>query len=283
MKKSFIFLLFAACQSVSFGANFINFAKIEFSNIPAGKFLMGSCKATKQELFLGTSNCDGPDGESRERERPQHLVKLNGFQIGKYEVTLIEFKKFIIAENRLDIADYDFVRYNSKGDLAPVVYITWNDAVSFINWLNKNKPSSDTGVYRLPSEAEWEYAARGRTKTPYSFGDSISGKDANYGVSPWLAGFHHVRVGSYPANAYGVHDMHGNVWEWVADSWNDNYEGAPTTNEPWVDTDVVEKVMRGGCWGDEKKDIRVTSRNKGIKTYRNLSVGFRVVRDTSKK
>lgn len=137
---------------------------IAMTDIPAGSFLMGSCgsssEETKKRAFLGqaprTENCENPDANLRSEETPQHRVNIRNFQMSKTEVSLGQFKQFIAAVKRDDLLTDEFIRRNDKGDDAPVVRVSWQDTQDFIAWLNK----ADKGGYRLPSEAEWEYACR---------------------------------------------------------------------------------------------------------------------------
>jgi len=148
---------------------------------------------------------------------------------------------------------------------------TWEDAQAYTAWL-----SQETGAeYRLPSEAEWEYACRAGTSTRYIFGDEIAEDQANFGgqISKTTV------VGSYRANAWGLYDVHGNVCEWTADLWHDNYEDAPQDGSPWADKAKDEViVIRGGCWSDYKRTVRSAVRGKQPATHRTNFVGVRVAR-----
>jgi formylglycine-generating enzyme required for sulfatase activity len=143
--------------------------------------------------------------------------------------------------------------------------------------------------YRLPSEAEWEYAARAGTATRYAFGDEITGKKANFGGAVGTT----TEVGAYPANAWGLHDMHGNVWEWVEDIWHGSYRGAPTDDAAWTNGEgknsprgrVIRdgswgngRVIRGGSWGNSPRIPRAANRNWYAPDIRSNVLGFRVAR-----
>ena len=199
---------------------------MEFVWIPAGRFLMGSPKNE-----AGRDNDEGPRHE---------VVFTEGFWMGKYPVTQAEWQK-IMGENPSHF----------KGERRPVEMVSWNDCQEFLKKLNANPPQSplnqggQRGVFRLPSEAEWEYACRAGTQTAYSFGDD----PARLGDYAWYwknSGEKTHPVGEKLPNAWGLHDMHGNVWEWCADSWHDNYNGAPTDGSAWERGDADLRVLRGG-------------------------------------
>ena len=177
--------------------------------IPAGEFMMGS-----------TEDEEG----GHEDEQPRHRVTIGRrFAIGRYPVTFAEYDRFCEAMGREKPNDQGWGR-----ERRPVINVSWQDAQAYIAWL-----SQETGrTYRLPSEAEWEYACRAGTTSRYTFGDAITSDDANYAD---LALGRTSEVGAYPANEWGLHDMHGNVWEWVEDDWHENYRGAPTDGSAWKD------------------------------------------------
>ena len=210
--------------------------------IPAGEFLMGS------EV--------GDDDE-----KPVHRVNIGAFKIGKYEITQRQW--FIIMGNRPGIF---------KGDDRPIENVSWFDAVDFCKELSKITGKS----YRLPTEAEWEYAARGGTTTEYSFGDDKS----MLGEYAWFDGNSENEthpVGQKKPNPFGLYDMHGNVWEWVEDHSHKNYVGAPTDGSAWLtDDDRAARVLRGGSWLFNNY-LRSANRINLVPGNRNLNIGFRVV------
>ncbi len=221
---------------------------MEFVLIPAGEFNMGS-----------PSNEVGIDNE----ESPVHRVKIaNGFYIGKYEVTQKQWRK--VMENNPS---------NFKGDNLPVEQVSWNDAQDFIKKLNEKEGANK---YRLPSEAEWEYAARAGTKTSYSFGDDES-KLGDYAWYDANSGSKTHDVGQKKPNPWGLYDMHGNVWEWVQDSYYSNYNGAPTDGSAW-EGDVSDRVRRGGSWNFNTWGCRSAFRDDFAPAYRYFNLGFRLVR-----
>ena len=264
---------------------FKNFIGTTFTDVPAGEFMMGSCKQSKEEEFLGTSKCKHPEVKASPREQPRRAVSVQRFQLGKYEVTLGEFKKYIVA-NPGFFADsnlkFSFMNSNRHGDSVPVVFVSWRDAQNFIDWLNRNKPASDKGRYRLPSEAEWEYAARAGAETAYAFGDRITPAMANFD-RPWANGeMNPVPVGSYKPNRFGIHDMHGGAWEWVQDCWHPSYAGAPSDGSAWEDGSCDERVLRGGAWSSSTEriaELRSATRTPDNEHSLDKTTGFRLVRE----
>ena len=227
--------------------------------VPAGSFTMGP----------------PADEEGRgSNEGPQHQVTISqSFAVGKYEVTRGQFEAFVDA-TRHDAGSARLDPGFTQTDAHPVVSVSWNDAKAYVNWL-----SARTGQnYRLLSEAEWEYVARAGTTTTYHFGNTISSNQANYRPSEGT-----VEVGSYPANAFGLHDVHGNVWEWVEDCWHNDYMGAPTDSSAWVsdcddDDDEDLRVLRGGSWISGTWNLRSANRGGNDARHRFNYNGFRIAR-----
>ena len=242
--------------------------------VPSGSFMMGS-------------PADEPNRE--DNEGPQHRVTISKpFAVGKYGVTRGQFTAFVDATgydagNSCWIWDGSQWREGSnnwrnpgftQSDTHPVVCVSWNDAKAYIDWLSKKTGQN----YRLLSEAEWEYVARAGTTTPYHFGDIIFPSQANYGGNNSGT----VEVGSYPANAFGLHDVHGNVWEWVEDCWHDNYNGAPSDGSAWIndchDDGKDRRVLRGGSWNYVPWVLRSAVRGWGDARDRVNYGGFRIAR-----
>ena len=221
---------------------------MKFVFIPAGEFDMGAPAGEK----------DRDDDEG-----PVHHVKIsNAFYMGKYEVTQKQWRD-VMGKNPS----------NFIGDNRPVVYISWNDAQGFIKKLNEKE---GLNKYRLPSDAEWEYAARAETTTRYSFGDD----ESKFGEYEWYAinfGDPH-EVGQKKPNPWGLYDMHSNVWEWVQDSWHSNYDGAPADGSAW-EGDGSSRVLRGGCWGSSPGDCRSAVRMGYEADVLSFGCGFRLLRD----
>ena len=236
----------------------------EMVSIPAGTFTMG-CKD-------GRDNVEGVDKcESATAEQPTHKVSINAFQMGKTEVTFAEWD-VCVADGvcpKIDNQDAGWGRGNR-----PVINVSWDDAQTYIAWLNKR-----TGKhYRLPTEAEWEYAARGgRNDTAYSWGYAIGKNNANCDNDYCKDAFEHTApVGSFAANPYGLYDMHGNVWEWCQDKYHDTYQGAPTDGSAWESGDDG-RVLRGGSWFNNPLWLRSAYRNYGTPANRDNNIGFRLV------
>jgi len=228
--------------------------------VPAGEFLMGS-----------------PDWEegSYEDERPQHRVAIaRRFAIGRLPVTFDEYDWFCEATGHREAYDPGW----GRGRRQPVVEVSWDDAQAYLAWL-----SQETGqAYRLPSEAEWEYACRAGTTTRFSVGDTITTEDANYRDS---GSGRTSEVGIFPSNPWGLHDMHGNVLEWVEDDWHQNYQGAPRDGSAWKDKgpyqDLREHVLRGGSWYGLSTNCRSAFRVKHATYVTANYIGFRVARTLS--
>ena|SRR5438067_11854974 len=230
--------------------------------IPSGGFTMGS---PADELYRGPER--------------QHRVSISGFALGKYEVTFAQWDACVADGGCGGVKpdDQGWGRGNS-----PVIGVNWHDAKAYVEWLSRK-----TGKhYRLPSESEWEYAARAGTQTPFAFGKTITAEQANfdgstgYGTGP--AGKNRQRttaVGSFPPNRFGLHDMHGNVWEWTEDCWTDEYAAdAPVNGSPHLTANCGGRVLRGGSWEDYPGDIRAAARVGSSAEEPSWSDGFRVAR-----
>ena len=226
----------------------------------------------------GTFEMGAPPHETgrEEDEGPVHQVKIGErFAVGVYEVT---FDEWDACEGCVGYRPDDEGLGRSR---LPVINVDWDDAQSYVAWL-----SGKTGKeYRLLSESEWEYVARAGTTTPFHTGGTISTDQANYNgdyvYGPGRRGqFRHrtIPVGSFPANRFGLHDVHGNVWEWVEDCWNGSYEGAPDDGSAWLTGDCSLRVLRGGSWGDQPWIMRSAFRYRETGTLRINLVGFRVAR-----
>lgn len=232
-----------------------NCLTLEMVKIPGGSFLMGST--------------DGNDDE-----KPQHEVTIKSFYMGKYPVTQEQWRA-IANRSELKIKqdlDPNPARFKDKpdSDRRPVERVRWLQAIEFCRRLSKLTRRD----YRLPSEAEWEYACRAGTTTAYSFGDNINKELANYGGNIGET----TSVGKYPANQFGLYDMHGNVCEWCADYWHDNYENAPTDGRAWLAENSgrgSRKILRGGSWVHDPKNCRSACRSEDF--GRSFDRGFRVV------
>ncbi len=227
--------------------------------IPPGSFRMG--------CLSDDDDCAGDEKPVREVRIPQP------FALSKHEVTFGEWEACVASGgcNGYRPGDADWGRGRR-----PVIKVSWRDAKAYASWL-----SEETGErYRLPSESEWEYAARAGAVTKYSWGNEISRNRANCeGCGSRWDNDRTVPVGSFAANAFGLHDMHGNVQEWVEDCWNDSYDGAPTGGEPWTSGDCSKLVVRGGSWANTPRRLRSAERTRDAPSVRShVNVGFRVAR-----
>ncbi|MBW4653295.1 MAG: SUMF1/EgtB/PvdO family nonheme iron enzyme [Kaiparowitsia implicata GSE-PSE-MK54-09C] len=233
-------------------------------SIPGGRFLMGA-----------------PESEegSFEMERPQHLVTVPSFFMGKYAVTQAQWSA--VAALPQVARDLDANPSRFKGANRPIEQVSWDDAMEFCERL-----SQKTGKpYRLPSEAEWEYACRAGTTTPFHFGETITTELANYdgnqtyGDAPTGAYRRQTTdVGTFSANAFGLYDMHGNVWEWCLDHWHDIYSDAPTDGSPWLSSNENSaRLLRGGSWSNSPRFCRSAVRFRSARDYWDVNLGFRVV------
>ena len=223
--------------------------------VPAGSFLMGS---------------PGTDANREAYEGPQHKVTLaKPFAVGKFEVTWRQFKAFV------DETGYDAGNYgeNAKIGTEPAVNISAVDAGAYAEWLSY-KTSQE---YRLLTEAEWEYAARAGTTTPYPFPSFAINKHAN--IEGTADGFEYqAPVGSFPSNKFGLHDMNGNVWEWIQDCWNDTYANAPADGSAWLTGNCNRRVRRGGSWSKIPAYARSAGRDWATPAARSYVNGLRVAR-----
>lgn len=229
---SAVWLLAGLFSAASHAASYTNSIGMKFTNIPAGSFYMGSCKLSAAAKAAACPSGTSAHSDASDDETPQHKVHISkAFQMGVYEVTLGQFKQFIDA-GREDLLRDVFMEDNSQGDSAAVTTVTWNDAQAFIHWLNKKEGGSR---YRLPTEAEWEYAARAGTTTRYSWENSKSqaGNYAWYDKNSKDVGVQYARaVGTKKPNPWGLYDMHSNVWEWVQDWYGENSYRNNATNDP---------------------------------------------------
>ena len=199
--------------------------------IPGGTFMMGS-----------------PESESDrfEHEGPQHKVTVPSFWMSQFLITQAQWQ----AVAALPIVKCQLQQFPShfKGDQLPVEQVSWEEAVEFCDRISQHTNRH----YRLPTEAEWEYACRAGTKTAFYFGPTITKNLANHNSTRG----HTTKVGQYPPNAFGLYDMHGNVWEWCQDDWHDSYEGAPTDGRVWLIGKEATKILRGGSWSDSPRYCR---------------------------
>ncbi len=230
--------------------------------IPAGWFMMGSPE-------------DEPERD--EDEGPQHeVIFKQGFWLFDTACTQALWQA-VMGENPS--------HFKGERNL-PVERVSWNDVQTFLSRINERIPGLEL---TLPSEAQWEYACRAETTTPFSFGDNITPKQVNYdGNLPYIGGAKGeyrektVPVATLPSNPWGFYEMHGNVWEWCADEWHDSYQGAPNDDRAWMTAesrpDGVRRVVRGGSWNDNARNARSAFRYWGPPDVRYDALGFRCSR-----
>ena len=230
---------------------------LETVSIPGGSFLMGSPREEEGRY---------------ESESPQHRVEVSPFFMGKFPITQSQYQA-VMGENPSN--------FKENGAYRPVENVSWEGAIAFCQKLSQKTKRT----YRLPSEAEREYACRAKTTTPFHFGETIATNianyDDNYVYSKAPKGEYRegtTPVGQFPPNAFGLFDMHGNVWEWCADHWHSNYQGAPTNGNAWIaggDSDY--RLLRGGSWNDDPRNCRSAYRGWYTPDCCIRVVGFRVV------
>jgi len=246
----------------------------EMVQIPAGTFQMGSNEYGSEE--------------------PVHTVSVKSFALGKYEVTRGEFRKFVEATSYKTEAEkgdgcYSWTGSEWKRDSSlnwknvgftqdykhPVVCVSWNDAKAYVEWL-----SEQTGKdYRLPSEAQWEYACRAGTTTKYWWGNEIGKNNTNCdGCGSQWDNKQTAPVGSFKPNPFGLYDVHGNVWEWLEDKWHSDYSGAPSDGSAWVSGDSNSHLLRGGSWSSDDNYLRCANRGRYDTASRFNNWGFRLSR-----
>ncbi|MDJ0517348.1 MAG: SUMF1/EgtB/PvdO family nonheme iron enzyme [Trichodesmium sp. MO_231.B1] len=228
---------------------------LEMVAIPGGKFVMGSPESEERRFSV---------------ESPQHQVTLQPFYMSKYPITQKQY-----------LAVMDKNPSHFKGRNRPVETVTWYNATEFCQKLSQKT----TKIYQLPSESQWEYACRAGTTTPFYFGETITSELVNYNGHYTYRDAPQGRyreqttnVGSFPPNAFGLYDLHGNVWEWCQDIWHDNYEDAPTDGSAWEDRDTDSSPLRGGSWYDHPDLCRSAVRvNYFGRVFRYNYFGFRIV------
>jgi formylglycine-generating enzyme required for sulfatase activity len=232
--------------------------------IPGSSFTMGSPE-------------DEP--EHNDREAPQHDVTVAQFFMGRYPITQAQWR--VVAAMPQVNRELEPEPSNFRGDNRPVEQVSWYDAVEFCDRLKKHTGRS----YRLPTEAEWEYACRAGTTTPFHFGKTfttdVANYDGNYTYADGSRGEYREETTPVDhfdiANAFGLCDMHGNVYEWCQDHWHENYEGAPNDGSAWLTNDEnASRVIRGGSWNTSPRNCRSAYRNDDAPDFRYFNLGFRV-------
>lgn len=259
--------------------------------IPAGNFTMGSSAAEKSWAVS-----HGATPGSVSDEAPQHNVSLRSFAIGKYDVTRREYAAFVRDTGyRSGDGCYDNGNPNSprrdgaswespgfkQTDNDPVICVSWDDARAYVSWLNskvrRSSSTSGDGPYRLPTESEWEYAARAGTTTRFWWGDDDAAAAAHAWYKENSGGQTHP-VGMKPANRFGLHDMAGNVWQWTEDCYAESYAGAPSDGSAAEKGNACLRVDRGGSWYYPAWLLRPATRERNPADYRDKVMGFRVAK-----
>jgi formylglycine-generating enzyme required for sulfatase activity len=220
--------------------------------IPAGSFVMGTPDSTRS----------APNDSSNDKEKPARTLQMKSFSLGKYEVTQAEWVA-LMGENPSE----------NEGQNFPVDHVSWEMAQSFVEKLSKLTGKK----YRLPSEAEWEYAARAGTSKEYYDSDEIASLDAYAWFGANSDKEAHA-VGLKKPNRFGLYDMHGNVWEWTQDCWNPDYKGAPETQAAWEEGNCESRVNRGGSWFNVARMLRSAFRSRFATTLKSPYFGLRVAR-----
>ncbi len=232
--------------------------------VPAGSFMMGSPASE-----WGRFNNEGPQ---------RRVTIAEPFAVGVYEVTFREWDA-CVSEGGCNGYRPDGLGWGRGG--RPVINVSWDDARAYVKWLSQRTEKH----YRLLSASEWEYVARAGTTGPFHTGSTISSDQANYDSSYTYGSGQKgryrgqtVQVGTFAPNAFGLHEVHGNVWEWTQDCWNDSYTGAPTDSRTWETGECERRVLRGGSWGDVPWLLRSADRGKNDSSIRDLKIGFRIAR-----
>jgi formylglycine-generating enzyme required for sulfatase activity len=248
-------------------------------------------------ILGGTFQMGSPEDEVDrfDDEGPQHSVTVPSFFMSEYPIVKAHW--WVVSQmpqikSNLEASPSHF----SKGTDEPVESVSWEEAVEFGARLSRHSGRT----YRLPSEAEWEYACRAGTTTPFHCGETITTDLANYRGTDdedleWSGSYGRGPKGIYREkttpidtfshNAFGLYDMHGNVWEWCEDHWHDNYQGAPTDGSAWIDLNAeknAERVMRGGSWIYSPRFCRSATRYFNTSDFRDYLIGFRVVCEISR-
>ena len=234
--------------------------KLEMVLIPDGHFIMGASDAIEKN------------------ENPPHKVFIQPFFLGKHQVTQAQWKAVSLRSKISCELNPDPSHF--KGDNRPVENITWYEAVEFCQRLSKYAGHK----YRLPTEAEWEYACRAGTNTLFNCGETLVSELANFLSSQSYKTLEKgkyvgktTNVMNFPSNAFGLYDMHGNIREWCFDCWHDNYQGAPSDGKAWVrNGNNLFKVLRGGSWSLMMEDCRSSNRHKDLPSSKSNNSGFRI-------
>ena len=230
----------------------------EFQSVVGGEFIMGS----EDGIYYASAD-----------EQPMHRVKVKAFDLARYETTVNEYYGYAASTGRKIPLDDSW-----RQDRRPMVYVSWNEARHYSNWLSAVLAKRCS----LPTEAQWEYAARANTSSAWQWADNEAQAEAHAGEFAWFmhnSGGMRQTVGTRLPNAFGVYDMSGNVWEWVEDCWHENYRNAPVDGGAWLERDggnCSARVLRGGAWYDFPGSLRSALRDSAGPDGRENGIGFRV-------
>ena len=260
-----------------------NGVTLDMVKIPGGTFVMGTEDEELEKLknkYYKTKRYD--------REKPQHQVTIPPFFMGKYTVTQAQWRAIASSKDLKVEHDIETEPSRFKGDNHPVERVSWYDAIEFCQRLSKLTNQE----YQLPSESQWEYACRAfnskeltleqwneKYHQPFHFGETITTDLANYNGIFSSGAFRRktIPVGMFPPNAFGLYDMHGNIWEWCEDDWHEQYKDAPTNGRAWLSEDSIYKMLRGGSWSNNPNACRCAYRRGGKPDITISGFGFRVV------
>lgn len=243
--------------------------------IAGGRFTMGSTSAQKS-----WAAAHGADAKALADEGPQHAVSIRPFALGEYDITRAQYAAFVTETGYQSKGACSWSNPGfPQGDLDPVVCVSWQDAQAYVDWLNKRASESiGTNLYRLPTEAEWEYAARGGTTTLFWWGDDSKTAAEHAWFEANSAG-HTQPIGTKPANGFGVFDTVGQAWQWTQDCYSPTYASAPANGSAVEGSSSCLRVARGGCWRCPLWQLRSTTRGRNPADVRDEVTGFRIARD----
>ncbi|MBU0655278.1 MAG: SUMF1/EgtB/PvdO family nonheme iron enzyme [Gammaproteobacteria bacterium] len=234
--------------------------------ITSGKFIMGCLEGEKSALIGRGMLRDNTEGGCYGDEKPAHEINISSFFLGKYPITFTEFDYFCESVGVAKPDDEGWGRGKR-----PVINISWHDAQTYVRWLC----TQTNRHYRLPTEAEWEYAARGGSNTAYPWGNLVDLRYTNCGGKMGKT----THVDQYPDNSFGLHDMHGNVWEWCQDWYAHDYYLFSPANNPKGPEMGTERVLRGGSWNFHPRGVRSAARDRSLPDRKLSSIGFRIALD----
>lgn len=244
-------------------------------HLPTGAIFQDAPFAPEMVVVPSGSYLQGDETKPVNNVNRREVTIAHRLAVGRFPVTFEEWD-FCHADGGTKLKP----KTEWGRDRQPVMRVSWDDITNdYLPWLNRRLGLSGATAYRLLSEAEWEYCCRAGTETAYSFGDTITKGQAQFSEGDWGSAKQTVEVGSFPSNAWGLHDMHGNVWEWCEDAWFDNYQDAPVDGAARRSANTsVSRVLRGGSWGYQPGFLRSASRDRYAPDIRGRNYGFRLAR-----